>query len=111
MRFFAAALVALAAFGTVGAAQTPENAVAFAQIVVLSPTNFATSANLDFGTVYNTSGVVTCAACIPARFDGLGSAGRTVDISFSVPSVLTRVNNTATIPISWGTQSGRFLSD
>ena len=100
--------LALVAPGFVAA---QESASGLAQIVVLASTNFSKSSDLDFGTHYATEGVITCSQCTPARFDGLGQAGRLVDISIGVPSVLTRVGNTASIPITFGSESASFQSD
>lgn len=77
-----------------------------ANITILSPVALSKVSDLMFGTVVGSVGVVTCSTCTPGRWAGQGAAGRTVNISFQLPSVLTRVGNSATVPISFGSESG-----
>lgn len=86
-------------------AQNSESASGQALLTVLQSTNLVKTSDLNFGTHFASEGVITCQSCTPMRFDGLGTAGRIVDFSVVVPSVLTRVGNTATVPIAFGTQS------
>jgi len=90
-----------------------EAAQAFGEITVLASTNFAKSSDLQFGVHNAIEGVISigCSGCTPARFDGLGVAGRLVDIAFQLPSVLQRVGNTATVPITYGSDAAAFQAD
>lgn len=109
-RFALAVLLACFA-GTLAAQSSTQSASATATITVLSPVTFAKSVDLNFGSHFPSEGVISCGSCTPARWDGLGTAGHNTDVTFTLPSVLTRVNNTATIPITFGNSSALFTPD
>lgn len=102
--------VALLTLGGGLAAQNQQSASAQASITVLSPISFSKSSDLAFGTVLSSAGVISAATATQARWDGLGTPGHNVSVTFSLPTVLTRIGNTSTIPIQFGNMSATFLA-
>ena len=108
-RFFLSLTLLLAP--TLALAQ--ESAQAFGEITVLASANFAKSRDLLFGTHTSSEGVISigCSSCQYAQFDGLGIAGREVDVSFQLPTALQRVGNTSLVPITFGSDAAAFRAD
>src|SRR5260370_38640914 len=107
MRRTFALLAALALAGFVAlAGQASQSLPINASISVFSPVALSKVSDLIFGLHSAAEGVITCSQCTPGRWAGQGAAGRSVDISFTLPTVLTRSGNTATVPIPFGSSSG-----
>jgi len=102
------ALVALL-FATTLQAQSPQSFQWSASVTITPSLNCSVTRNLDYGTHFATEGNLLSSASNYAELMCTTDPGNAFNVSFVLPSSLTRVGGGGSVPISYGVFSARLF--
>ena len=107
MRRIITLALALVCWTTAANAQSPQSFQWTASVVVAPFLSCAVTKNIEYGTHFRTAGVLSTDLSNFAQLNCQSDPGNIVDVSFTLPSVLTKAGG-GSVPISYGANSAKF---